>query len=90
MYIIALLPPPFNIASVRISTSSCPFSNSIVLTSGLYFREQRSTLYTVITAGVAVEVSSGTVGKVVIVKLGLAAGRAARVDQLQQSSKVLV
>ena len=77
MYIIALLPPPFNIASVRISTSSCPFSNSIVLTSGLYFREQRSTLYTVITAGVAVKVSSSTAGTTVIVKLKSATGRVA-------------
>ena len=48
-----------------------------MLTSGLYFREQRSTLYTVITAGIAVEVGSGAAGRVVMVELGLAAGRAA-------------
>ena len=57
--------------------SSCLFSSSPVLASGLYFREQRSTLYTVITAGIAVEVSSGTAGKAVIIKLESAAGRAA-------------
>ena len=43
----------------------------------LYFREQRSTLYTVITAGVAVEVGSGAAGRAVMVELGSAAGRAA-------------
>ena len=62
---------------MRISTSSCLFSNSIVLASGLYFREQSSTLYTVITIGKVVKVSSHTAGKVVIVKLGLAAGKTA-------------
>ena len=61
-----------------------------MLASRLYFREQRSTLYTVITAGEAVEVSSSAAGRAAMVELGLAAGRAARVDQLQQSSKVLV
>ena len=55
----------------------------MVLVLRLYFREQRSTLYTVITAGVAVEVGSGAVGRVVMVKLGLAAGRAVKVNQLQ-------
>ena len=75
---------------MRIGTSSCLFSSSIVLALRLYFREQCSTLYTVITAGVAVEVSSSTVGKAAIVKLELAAGRAVRVNQLQQSSKMLV
>ena len=55
----------------------------MVLASGLYFRERSSTLYTVITAGKAVKVSSYAVGRAVIVKLGLAAGRAARVNQLQ-------
>ena len=50
----------------------------MVLVLRLYFREQRSTLYTVITAGVAVEVGSGAVGRVVMVKLGLAAGRAVK------------
>ena len=51
-----------------------------MLASRLYFREQRSTLYTVITAGEAVEVNSSAVGRAAIVKLGLAAGRAARVN----------
>ena len=75
---------------MRIGTSSCLFSNSMVLALGLYFRERSSTLYIVITASEAVEVSNSTVGKAAIVELGLAVGRAARVNQLQQSSKVLV
>jgi hypothetical protein len=75
---------------MRIGTSSCLFGSSMVLASGLYFRERSSTLYTVITAGEAVEVSSSAAGRAAMVELGLAAGRAARVDQLQQSSKVLV
>ena len=65
---------------MRIGTSSCLFSSSTVLVLRLYFREQRSTLYTVITVGVAVEVGSGAVGRAVMVKLGLATGRAAKVD----------
>ena len=65
---------------MRIGTSSYLFSNSMVLASGLYFRERSSILYTVITASEAVEVSSSTAGKAVIVKLGLAVGRAARVN----------
>ena len=65
---------------MRIGMSSYLFSNSMVLASGLYFRERSSTLYTVITASEAVEVSNSAVGKAVIVKLGLAAGRAVRVD----------
>ena len=56
--------------------SSYLFSSSIVLVLGLYFREWSSTLYTVITAGKVVKVSSSTAGKAVIVKLGLAAGKA--------------
>ena len=68
---------------MRIGMSSCLFGSSIVLASGLYFREQSSTLYTVITVSEAVEVSSSAAGKAVIIKLGLAAGRAARVNQLQ-------
>ena len=75
---------------MRISTSSYLLSSSIVLASGLYFREQSSTLYTVITAGKAVKVSSNTTGRVAMVKLGLAASRATQVNQLQQGSKVLV
>ena len=75
---------------MRIGISFYLFSNSTVLALRLYFREQRSTLYTVITAGVAVEVGSGAAGRAAMVEPGLAAGRAARVDQLQQSSKVLV
>ena len=65
---------------MRISTSSCLFSSSIVLVSRLYFRERSSTLYTVITASEAVEVNSSAIGKAVIVKLGLAVGRAVRVN----------
>ena len=45
--------------------------------TGLYFREQSSTLYTIITAGGAVEGSYSTIGKVVRVYLfsyGKAAG----------------
>ena len=60
---------------MHIGTSSYLFGSSIVLVSGLYFRERSSTLYTVITASEAVEVSNSTAGKVVIVKLGLAVGR---------------
>ena len=62
---------------MRIGTSSCLFSSSMVLASGLYFRERSSTLYTVITADIAVEVGSGAAGRAVIVKLRSAAGRAA-------------
>ena len=62
---------------MHIGTSSCLFSNSMVLALGLYFREWSSTLYTVITAGVAVEVGSGAMGRVVMVKLRSATGRAA-------------
>ena len=62
---------------MRISTSSCLFSNSIVLALGLYFRERSSTLYIVITVGKVVKVSSYAVGKAVMVKLGLAVGKAA-------------
>ena len=36
--------------------------------------------YTVITVSEAVEVSSSTIGKAVIVELGLAAGKAARIN----------
>ena len=68
------------IARMRIGTSSCLFGSSIVLALRLYFREQRSTLYTVITAGEAVEVSSSAAGRAAMVELGLAAGRAARVN----------
>ena len=65
---------------MRIGTSSYLFGSSMVLASGLYFRERSSTLYTVITAGEAVKVSSHTIGRAVMVKLELAVGRAARVD----------
>ena len=67
---------------MRISTSSYLFSNSIILALGLYFREWSSTLYIVITVGKVVKVSNSITGKVVIVKLGLATGRAAQVNQL--------
>ena len=60
---------------MRIGTSSYLFGSSMVLASGLYFREQSSTLYTVITAGEVVKVNSYAVGKAAIVKLGLAAGK---------------
>ena len=62
---------------MRISTSSYLFSSSMVLALGLYFRERSSTLYTVITAGEVVKFSSHAAGKAAIIKLGLAAGRAA-------------
>ena len=62
---------------MRISINSYLFGSSIVLASKLYFRERSSTLYTVITAGEVVKVSSYTVGKVVMVKLRSAAGKAA-------------
>ena len=65
---------------MRIGTSSCLFSSSIVLASGLYFRERSSTLYTVITVGKVVKVSSHAAGRAAIVKLESATGRAARVD----------
>ena len=61
---------------MRINTSSYLFGNSIVLALGLYFRERSSTLYIVITVGEAVKVSSHAVGRVVMVELGLAVGRA--------------
>jgi len=47
---------------------------------GLYFRERSSTLYTVITAGKAVIVSSNAVGRAAMVKLELAVGRVVRVN----------
>ena len=63
-----------------ISTSSCLFSNSIVLVLGLYFRERSFTLYIVITVGEVVKVSSYAVGRAAMVKLKLAVGRVARVN----------
>ena len=62
---------------MRIGTSFYLFSNSIVLASGLYFRERSSTLYTVITAGKAVKVSSYTAGRAAMVELGSATGKVA-------------
>ena len=50
-----------------------------MLAVGSYSREQSSPLYTVNTTGKAVEVSCSAVGRVAMVELGLAAGRAARV-----------
>ena len=47
----------------------------MVLALGLYFREQSSTLYIVITAGKAVKISSHTIGRAAMVELRLAAGR---------------
>ena len=49
----------------------------MVLALGLYFRERSSILYIIITVGKVVKVSSHAVGKAVIIKLGLAVGRAA-------------
>ena len=65
---------------MHISTSSYLFSSSTVLVLGLYFRERSSTLYTVITAGKAVIVSSNAVGRAAMVKLELAVGRVVRVN----------
>ena len=67
---------------MHISTSSYLFSNSIVLALELYFRERSSTLYIVITAGKVVKVNSYAIGRVVIVKLGLATGKVVKVNQL--------
>ena len=47
--------------------------------AGSYSREQSSPLYTLVTAGGAVEVGSSAVGRAVMVESGLAAGRVARV-----------
>jgi len=63
-----------------ISTSSCLFSSSTVLAAGLYSKGQSSPLYTVVTIGKAVIVSSSAIGRAVIVKPGLAIGRAVRVN----------
>ena len=57
--------------------SSCLFSNSIVLASGLYFRERSFTLYTIITIGKVVKVSNHTAGRAAMVKLESAVGRTA-------------
>jgi hypothetical protein len=46
---------------------------------GSYSREQSSPLYIVNTISKVVEVGCSAIGRAVIVKLGLAAGRAARV-----------
>ena len=51
-----------------------------MLAVGLYSREQSSPLYTVDTAGKAVEVGYSTVGKAVMVKSGSAAGGVAIVN----------
>ena len=50
-----------------------------MLAVGLYSREQSSPLYIVNTIGKAVEVGCSVIGRAVIVELGLAIGRAARV-----------
>ena len=54
---------------MHISTSSYLFSSSTVLVTGSYFKKQSSTLYTIITAGRAVEVSYNTTGRVARVYL---------------------
>ena len=51
--------------------------SSMVLAAGLYFREQSSPLYILVTAGRVVEVGSSAAGRAVMVESGLAAGRAA-------------
>ena len=53
-----------------------------MLATGLYFKEQSSTLYTIITAGGAVEVSYSVIGKVVRVYL-FNYGKAAGISWLQ-------
>jgi len=65
---------------MRISTGSYLFGSSTVLAAGLYSKGQSSPLYTVVTTGEAVIVSSSAVGRAAMIKQGLAAGRAARVD----------
>ena len=60
----------------------------MVLASGLYFRERRSTLYTVITTSEVVKVSSHAAGRAASCRLaaarqqgvGSAAGEAAEVE----------
>ena len=75
---------------MRISTSSYLFSSSIVLTSKLYFRERSSTLYTVITVGEAVKISSYAAGRAASCRLAAArqqgVGSAARGISQQRSS----
>ena len=60
-----------------------------MLASRLYFREQRSTLYTVITAGEAVKVSSYAAGRAASCRLAVArqqgVGSAARGISQQRS-----
>ena len=53
----------------------------MVPVAGLYSREQSSPLYTVDTAGKAVEVSYSAAGRAATVESGSAAGGAAIVDQ---------
>ena len=67
---------------MHIGLSFYLFSNNMVLALGLYFRERSFTLYTVITAGEVVKVNSYTIGRAAMVKLGLATGKAAKVNQL--------
>ena len=54
---------------MHIGTSSYLFGSSTVPATGSYFREQSSTLYTIITAGGAVEVSYNATGRVARVYL---------------------
>ena len=56
---------------MHIGTSSCLFG-SMVLASGLYFRERRSTLYTVITTSEVVKVSSHAAGRAASCRLAAA------------------
>ena len=57
-------------------------SNSIVLATGLYFREQSSILYIIVTAGGAVKGSYSATGKVARVCL-FSYNKTAGVSQLQ-------
>ena len=59
----------------------------MVLASGLYFRERSSTLYTVITAGKVVKVSSHAVGRTAMVKLGSATDKTAIVELKSAAGK---
>ena len=67
---------------MHIGTSSYLFGSSTVPATGSYFREQSSTLYTIVTAGGAVEVSYSATGKVARVCL-FSYGKAAGISWLQ-------
>jgi len=58
---------------------TCLFRQQYGASGGVVFQGAKLSLYTVITASRAVEVSYSATGRAAIVKLGLAAGRAVRV-----------